>query len=417
MIMTINVPASNNTTDRPPPKFDLEPKAHLIRSDEEAIDVARRLAATFAEQAAARDRERRLPAQELDQFSGSGLWGITIPKAYGGADVSFVTVAEVIKIISAADPSIGQIPQNHLGVLDILRLTGSEDQKRLWFGKVLEGYRFGNAFSEAKSKHAGIFDTKIAPDRGVFRVDGEKFYSTGALFAHYVPIAATDADGKVHLAIVPRDAPGLTIIDNWSSFGQRTTASGTVLIENVQVGPESVISAHAAYDVPTSNGPVAQIIQAAVDAGIASGAIDDTIAFVRKYTRPWIDSGQDHGYEDNFTIAQIGDLKIRLHAAEALLNRAGRAVDLAIVEPNEDSVAKASVAVAEAKVLTTEIAILATNKLHELGGTRSTLAQYNLDRHWRNARTHTLHDPVRWKYFHIGNYALNGVAPPRHAWN
>ena len=162
---------------------------------------------------------------------------------------------------------------------------------------------------------------------------------------------------------------------------------------------------------------MAQIIQAAVDAGIAGGAIDDTIAIVRTHTRPWIDSGQDHGYEDNFTIAQIGDLKIRLHAAEALLNRAGRAVDLAVAEPNEESVAKASVAVAEAKVLTTEIAILATNKLHELGGTRSTLAQYNLDRHWRNARTHTLHDPVRWKYFHIGNYVLNGVAPPRHAWN
>jgi SfnB family sulfur acquisition oxidoreductase len=417
MIMTINVTASDKTTDGPPPEFDLAPNAHLIRSDEEAIDVARRLAAAFAEEAAVRDRERRLPTRELDQFSGSGLWGMTVPKAYGGAEVSFVTVAEVIKIISAADPSIGQIPQNHLGVLDILRLTGSEDQKRLWFGKILQGYRFGNAFSEAKSKHAGVFDTKIAPDGDAFRVNGEKFYSTGALFAHYVPIAATDSDGKAHLAIVPRDAPGLAIIDNWSSFGQRTTASGTVLIENVQVGPESVIPAHAAYDTPTSNGPVAQIIQAAVDAGIAGGAIDDTIAFVRTHTRPWIDSGQDHGYEDNFTIAQIGDLKIRLHAAEALLNRAGRAVDLAVAEPNEESVAKASVAVAEAKVLTTEIAILATNKLHELGGTRSTLAQYNLDRHWRNARTHTLHDPVRWKYFHVGNYVLNGVAPPRHAWN
>ncbi len=415
--MTINVTASKKTTDRSPPKFDLEPKAHLIRSDEEAIDVARRLASAFAEDAALRDRERRLPAQELDQFSGSGLWGITAPKAYGGAEVSFVTVAEVIKIISAADPSIGQIPQNHLGVLDILRLTGSEDQKQYWFGKVLQGYRFGNAFSESKSKHAGIFDTKITPDGGAFRVNGEKFYSTGALFAHYVPIAATDPDGKAHLAIVPRDAPGLTIIDNWSSFGQRTTASGTVLIDNVQVGPESVIPAHAAYDTPTSNGPVAQIIQASVDAGIANGAIDDTITFVRRYTRPWIDSGQDHGYEDNFTIAQIGDLKIKLHAAEALLNRAGGAVDLAIADPNEESVAKASVAVAEAKVLTTEIAILATNKLHELGGTRSTLAQYNLDRHWRNARTHTLHDPVRWKYFHVGNYVLNGVKPPRHAWN
>jgi SfnB family sulfur acquisition oxidoreductase len=415
--MTIDVTASNPVAERSPPEFNLAPEAHLIRSDEEAIAVARRLAAAFADEAAARDRERRLPTQELDQFSGSGLWGITVPKAYGGADVSFVTVAEVIKTISAADPSIGQIPQNHLGVLDILRLAGSEDQKRLWFGRVLEGYRFGNAFSEAKSKHAGVFDTKIVPDGSAFRVDGEKFYSTGALFAHYVPIAATDPDGKAHLAIVPRDTPGLTIIDNWSSFGQRTTASGTVLIENVQVGPESVIPAHAAYDAPTSNGPVAQIIQAAVDAGIASGAIDDTIAFVRNYTRPWIDSGQDHGYEDDFTIAQIGDLKIRLHAAEALLNRAGRAVDLAIADPNEESVAKASVAVAEAKVLTTEIAILATNKLHELGGTRSTLAQYNLDRHWRNARTHTLHDPVRWKYFHVGNYALNDVKPPRHAWS
>lgn len=415
--MTINVVATNKTADRPPPQFNLAPKATVIHSDAEAVEVARSLATVFAKEAAARDREQRLPTDELDQFSGSGLWGITVPKAYGGADVSYVTVAEVIKIISAADPSIGQIPQNHLGVLDILRLTGSEDQKQLWFARVLEGYRFGNAFSEAKSKHAGIFDTKITADGAGFRVDGEKFYSTGALFAHYVPIAATDPHGRAHLAIVPRDTHGLTIIDNWSSFGQRTTASGTVLIENVQIARENVIPAHVAYDTPTSNGPVSQIIQAAVDAGIATGAIDDTIAFVRNYTRPWIDSGQDHGYEDNFTIAQIGDLKIKLHAAEALLKHAGEAVDLAVAGPSEDTVAKASIAVAEAKVLTTEIALLATNKLHELAGTRSTLAQFNLDRHWRNARTHTLHDPVRWKYFHVGNYVLNGVSPPRHAWN
>jgi alkylation response protein AidB-like acyl-CoA dehydrogenase len=49
-----------------------------------------------------------------------------------------------------------------------------------------------------------------------------------------------------------------------------------------------------------------------------------------------------------------------------------------------------------------------------LAGTRSTLEEYNLNRHWRNARTHTLHDPVRWKYHAIGNFWLNGVHPPRH---
>ncbi len=126
--------------------------AHVIHSDAEAIAVAHKLAARFAIEASARDRERRLPVVELDEFSASGLWGITIPKEYGGAGVSYVTVAEVIKIISAADPSLGQIPQNHLGVLDILLQTATEAQKRYYFGKVLQGYRFGNAFSESKSK-------------------------------------------------------------------------------------------------------------------------------------------------------------------------------------------------------------------------------------------------------------------------
>ena len=399
------------------PAFNRTPKAHVIRSDTEAIDIARQLAADFATGAAERDRDQRLPVAELDRFSASGLWGITVPKAHGGAGVSFVTVGEVIKLISAADSSLGQIPQNHLGVLDLLRLTASDEQKVYWFEKVLQGYRFGNAFSEAGSKHAGIFDTKIVPDGAGFRIDGEKFYSTGALLAHYIPIAATDREGRVHIAIAGRDAEGLTVVDDWSGFGQKTTASGTVLLRGVRVDPIAVFPAHLAYDGPTANGPVAQIIQAAVDAGIAKGAIADTVSFVRQRTRPWIDSGQEHGYEDYFTIAQVGDLTIKLHAAEALLERAGRAVDAAIAEPTEQSVAAASVAVAVAKVATSEIAVLAGSKLHELGGTRSTLAQYNLDRHWRNARTHTLHDPVRWKYFHVGNYLLNGIAPPRRAWN
>lgn len=400
-----------------PPEFDLEPQAHVIASDAEAIEIANTLAAEFAAGAALRDRERILPAAELDRFSKSGLWGITIPKAYGGAGVSWVTLTEVIKLISAADPSIGQIPQNHLAAVDVIRATASEEQKRLWFGRVLSGYRLGNAFSEAKSKHVGAFETTLTPEGDGFRVKGEKFYATGALFAHYIHIGAVDPAGKVHLAIVPRDAEGLSIIDNWSSFGQRTTASGNVRIDNVRVGPEGVIPAYLGGENPSTNGAVSQIIQAAVDAGIARGTIEETISFVRNNVRPWIDSGQEHGYEDVFTIAQIGDLKIKLHAAEALLEKAGRAVDAIVEHPTDEGVTAAAVAVAEAKVLTTEIAILATNKLHELGGTRSTLGQYNLDRHWRNARTHTLHDPVRWKFFHVGNHALNGVSPPRHPWS
>jgi SfnB family sulfur acquisition oxidoreductase len=305
--VTVNVPSPPPVA--PPPTSDLDPHAHVIQSDAEAIDTAKALAAEFAVDAARRDRERILPAAELDRFSKSGLWGITVPKAYGGAGVSFATLAEVIKVISAADPSIGQIPQNHLAALDAIRFAGSDVQKKLWFTLVLRGYRLGNAFSEAKSKHVGAFETTVTLDGDDFVVNGEKFYATGALFAHFIHIGAVGPDGKVYLAIARRDAPGLTIIDNWSSFGQRTTASGNVLIDHVRVDPVAVIPAYLGGEKPSSNGAVSQIIQAAVDAGIARGAIEDTIAFVRKYTRPWIDSGQQHGAEDVFTISQIATSK------------------------------------------------------------------------------------------------------------
>lgn len=400
-----------------PVSFDLNPQAHILRSEEEAIAKANELAAVFAKGAAERDRERKLPVAEIDAFSKSGLWAITVPKQYGGLGASFATVAEVIKIISAADPNLGQLPQNHLAALDVIRFAGTEEQKKLWYGRVLRGFRLGNAFSEANSKHVGAFETRLARDGKGYVVNGEKFYATGALFAHFIHIGAVGEDGKVYLAIVPRGTPGLTIIDSWQAFGQRTTASGNVKIENVRVDPEGVIAAYLGGEQPSSNGAVSQIIQAAVDAGIAKGALDDTVDFIRTKARPWIDSGLDKASEEPFTVAQVGDLFIRLHAAEALLEKAGRGIDRIIADPQDDAVSHVAVEVAHAKVLTTEAAIAAANKLHELAGTRSVLSQHNLDRHWRNARTHTLHDPVRWKFFHVGNHALNGVTPPRHAWN
>jgi len=235
--------------------------------------------------------------------------------------------------------------------------------------------------------------------------------------AHKVPIVALDDEGRAWYAIADRNAPGLTVIDDWSAFGQRTTLSGTVILENVKVPKTHLVPGYKGYDKPTADGAIFQIIQVAVDAGIAKAAIDDTIAFVKTKSRPWVDSGLERASDDPYVIQAIGDLTLRLHATEALLEKAGLAVDRAVAEPTADSVAKAQIAVAEAKVFSTEIAIDVTNRLFELAGTRSTLAEHNLDRHWRNARTHTLHDPVRWKYAILGNYALNGVNPPLHAWS
>lgn len=118
-------------------------------------------------------------------------------------------------------------------------------------------------------------------------------------------------------------------------------------------------------------------------------------------------------------IADVGRLQIDLHAAREVLRETGQLFDALAAQDTltaEDS-ARASVAVAEAKVLTTRIALKASEKLFELAGSAATRAAPNLGRHWRNARVHTLHDPVRWKLHLIGNHRLNGALPARHSWN
>lgn len=391
--------------------------AHVIGSDAEAIAVAECLAADLAIGAAERDRERISPLAQVDAFSQSGLWSMNVPRAFGGPDVSYATLARVIEILAEADPSVAQISQNHLGIVAAIRTTAPRAQQEFLFAEVLRGRRFGNAFSERGTKRAAEFATTLTPSGDGFVVHGQKFYCTGALLAHLVPIVATGPDDKAYYAIAERDAPGLTVIDDWSAFGQRTTQSGTVLLDHVYVPASHVVPAHLGYENPTADGPIFQIIQVAIDGGIAAAAIADTIRFVRAQARPWIDSGLDRASDDPHVIADIGRLQWRLHAAQLLTARAGHAIDAAVAEPNEATVTAAQVATAEAKIATTEIAIEATNKLFELAGTRSTLAEHNLDRHWRNARTHTLHDPVRWKIHAVGNYYLNGVHPPRHAWS
>jgi SfnB family sulfur acquisition oxidoreductase len=422
--MTIIKPAGEQTAEEAkaslagvPPLPRPATPAHIIRDDAEAIAVAHALAADFVQGAAERDRDRIAPVRELDLFSQSGLWSINVPRAFGGPEVSYVTLSRVIAIISAADPSIGQIPQNHLGVVAAIRTVSDPAQQKLLFDLVLRGIRFGNAFSEFGSKRAAEFETTFTDAGDHVVVTGRKFYSTGAIFAHLVPIVALDDQGRAWYAIAERDAPGLTVIDDWSSFGQRTTGSGTVILDHVAVPKTHLVPGYLGYARPTADGAIFQIIQAAVDTGIAKAAIDDTIAFVRSKSRPWIDSGQDRATDDPYTIQAIGDLTLRLHATEALLDRAGAAVDVAVANPTAETVAAAQLATAEAKVFSTELSVYAASKLFELAGTRSTLAAEALDRHWRNARTHTLHDPVRWKYAILGNHALNGVNPPLHAWS
>lgn len=392
--------------------------AGRIDTDAGAIEAATVLAEVLRPQAARRDRERILPWDEIEAYSRSGLGAITVPKAYGGPELSFVTLVKVFEILCAADPSVGQIPQNHFGVLALLRDLGSEEQKARFYADILRGERIGNAGPERGRNMISHMTTRLTATADGLRLTGRRFYSTGALFAHWIPTRAVDDDGRAVQVWARFDAPGVTVIDDWSSFGQRTTASGTVEFDNAPVEPVQVLPVWQAADRPGLWGPISQIIQAAIDSGIARAAIDDATAFVRERARPWMDSGLERASDDPTIIHEIGHLETEYQAAQALLHRAAGVLDdLNAVPVSAETNAAASVAVAEAKILTTEIALEASEKLFDLAGSSATRAAHALDRHWRNARVHTLHDPVRWKYHLLGNYYLNGAYPARHQWN
>ncbi len=386
----------------------------LVRGDAEAVAIAREAGVDLAAGAAARDRERILPHAEMDALSEAGLLSITVPRAYGGPDVRSATVAAVIATLSAADGSIGQIPQNHFFMLEGLRLEGSDEQKRFFYGRVLAGERIGNALSETGTKTAQDHATRLTRTGSGYALNGRKFYSTGVLFAHWLAVVANDDENKSVIAFVPKDAPGVTTVDDWTGFGQRVTGSGTTNFDNVAVDPFAVIGFGRLFERPTAMGPFAQVMHAAVQQGIAEASLAETIRFVRDHARPWKDSGVSRASQDPYVVSAVGEVKIRVDAAAAMLERAGPFVDRAKADPSVETVAAASIAVAESKIASTEAALLASSKLIELGGASATLAKHDLDRFWRNARTHSVHDPVRWKYRAVGDFWLNGVNPPRH---
>lgn len=386
--------------------------AHIIKSDEEALEIAHNLAEQFKINSVQRDAERILPFEEIEAYSQSGLWAITVPKEYGGAEVSSYTVAQVIALMSGVDGSIGQIPQNHFYGLEILRNNGTEEQKQKLYAEVLKGARFGNALAEFKTKTAAQRQTAIRKTEQGYVINGEKFYCTGSLFAHRIPTLVVHESEQQFLAFVPRDSEGLTLIDDWSGFGQRTTGSGTVKFDNVQVLEEDVVRFDTAYSRPTISGPFAQLLHASIETGIARAAFEETLDRVRQ-ARPWIDSGVDKATDDPLTKLELGRVVADVRASEVLLKQAARSVDTAKANPTETRVARASLDVAKARAHSSETALKASSKLIELAGSRGSQREDGLDRFWRNARVHTLHDASRWKYYFIANYLLNGVLPPR----
>ncbi|MGO3326134.1 SfnB family sulfur acquisition oxidoreductase [Gordonia sp. (in: high G+C Gram-positive bacteria)] len=384
-----------------------------ITDHESAVSAARVLAPTVAAGASTRDNDRVLPFQEVTTLTASGLLALTVPVEFGGPGLGARTLADVVAIVAAVDPSVAQIPHSHFVFLDAARRVGSDVLKRNLFSRVLNGARVANAQTERGGKTVLDDATTLRRRDGGLRLTGTKFYATGALFADILAVRALGPDGGSVVAYVDAGAVGIRIDDDWDGFGQRTTSSGTVALDDVAVDPDLVLDYTRLLATPSTYGTRAQLLHAAIDVGIARGALD-LVPELTAAARPWFEAGVDRAAEDPLLLAQAGELELIVRSATALLREAADRIDEADAAPTPDAIADAALATAAAKVAAGRAARRAGSELFDFGGTRTASVRANLNRFWRDARTHTLHDPERWKLQHLGRWAIDGQRPPSH---
>lgn len=366
--------------------------AALIETEEQALTAANRLAAAWVQAGRDRDRDGRIPVDELAALAASGLLAISVPAAHGGAGLPPSAVAEVFATLAAGDLALAQIGQNHFDFVDVLRWADGPFRTRL-YSEVLRGARFGNALAERGSQGLRVIRTRLTDGPDGLRLDGLKQFATGALTADWIPTLAVDSSDRARVVYVERNARGVDVRDDWDAFGQRATFSGTVAFSGVRIRPEQVVergrgNPELAVALLAGN----QLIHAAIEYGGARASFE-----ARR--------------------AGAGDPPVHLRRAlersRLAIARASRLVDDAATQerPDRGRAVEAFVAVDAAKSIAYRVGPLLGRELLGEADAAAVLRGGGLDRHWRNSRVHSLHDPARQRERGLGAYLLGGDPP------
>jgi len=357
--------------------------------------------------ATGRDRDRGYARDEIERLREIGFWKITVPLEHGGLGLDQETVVQAILLLASADGSLGQVPQNHFMSVERIRLGTSGAQRDHWLRRIGEGAFLGNASAEPGERPPGESESSLSGGPGAWRLTGRKVYSTGALLADHVAVQVRGPRGEQRTAVVAADAPGVTIHDDWQSLGQRTTASGVSEYDDVRVDDLAVIE-HTDDPVATYRiSALGQLVHAAIDAGIAEGALAETVGLARR-VHGGRGSGAREFADDVLGVALVGELRLATLGSRRLVESAARRLAALDETSALDEVADVFYEVAAAKLASTRAALEVTSALFEVGGSSSTRPELGYDRYWRDARTHTLHDAARWKPFSLGRWLVHG---------
>ena len=253
---------------------------------------AQRVLASIAQGAADRERERRLPYEQIKQLASAQLLTFRIPKKYGGAGGRVQDVIRFLIDLASVDSNAAQALRPAFAFIEDLLIDGSEAEKDIWFQRFLAGEIVGNAGWEVGGAN-GAIATRLKRDGDSFRVNGSKYYSTGGLYADWIAAVALDENDQPTSFIVPREREGLILQDDFDAMGQRLTASGTTTLHNVVVYQNEIRRRHSETAERTIITPFFQLYLGAVEAGIALNILKDAVDLVKNHVRPIKHSSAD----------------------------------------------------------------------------------------------------------------------------
>ncbi|MEH2119230.1 acyl-CoA dehydrogenase family protein [Nostoc sp.] len=372
--------------------------------------------------ASERDRDRILPYNVVELIRRSRLGALRIPVAEGGGGSTARELFEVVIRLGDADPNVAHIVRNHFSVTERILRSERTQRNRRWLKAVVDGAIIGLASTELEAKRSGgrqVVNTKLTPDGDGYRLNGRKYYSTGSLYADWIFVRVLAPDGSTVYILIPTNREGLELVDDWDGFGQRLTGTGTTTFTNVRVEAEEVIFETDTDKDDLPYNIVPQLFLTAINAGIIRSVLRDATALIRNRPRTFYHAVSEQASEDPILQQTVGQIAANAFAAEALVLAAADGLDrlpAAQAQGEEAETAAAlatSLSASKAKLIVDDLALRSATLLFEVGGASTTKKSSNFDRHWRNARTLSSHNPNHFKARAIGDYEINGTPLPQ----
>lgn len=372
--------------------------------------------AEVAKGAAERDLNRELPFEAFRLFRELELGTLRIPAALGGPGGSVADYIEMIAAIGAADSNVAHALRSHFNYAENVILSEPRDRDAGAVELILAGKLFGGAHTEQGTARPGQVTTTIVRQGDSLRLNGRKWYATGTAFADFASFSALDEEGQTVGVLLPVDRPGINILDDWDGMGQRLTASGGVLLENVEVFPHEFTRRSLDNLVGRHCSTLRQLHLAASAAGAVRNVLSDGIDYVRRQARSAAHSMAETANQDPFVQQIIGEIAANSFAIDTAISAAAAALDRTVAAfargdeaGIEDALFASALTTARTQLLLGQLGPRTAERMFELGGGSATSRNNNFDRHWRNIRTILNHNPLLHKSRVVGDYLLNGT--------